>query len=120
MLDHEMHIWNFWMEAVNWVELTVEAMKTVTMVISFELHLEQISNFGEALFPSHLQGGFYVNCVPDSSWILCGEVFKVTWSEDLSDKCAAVIYVWNKELYINVRFNQTIRLIIFQNIQRHI
>ena len=69
-------------------------MKTVTMDISFELqHLKQISEFSKALFPSHLQGGYSVNCVPNGSWVLCGEVFKTTWSEELSDKCAAVIYV---------------------------
>ena len=106
------------------VELAVEArllMKTVTMDISFELqHLEQISGFSEALLPSHLQGGYHVSCVPDGSWVLCGEVFKATWSEELSDKCAAVIYVWNKELHIDVRLNQIMRLIILWNIQRHI
>ena len=106
------------------VELAVEArflMKTVTMDISFELqHLEQISKFSEALFPSYLQGGYRVNCVPDGSWVLCGEVLKALWSEELSDKCAAVIYTWNKELHINVRLNQTMRLIILWNIQRHI
>ena len=47
--------------------------------------------------------GYHVNCVLDSSWVHCGEVLKATWSEELSDKCAAVIYVWNKELHINVR-----------------
>ena len=79
------------------VELTVEErllMKTVTMDILFELqHLKQILGFSEALFPSHLQGGYSVNCVPNGSWVLCGEVFKATWSKELSDKCAAVIYV---------------------------
>ena len=92
-------------------------MKTVTMDISFELqHLEQTSRFSKALFPSHLQGGYHVICIPDGSWVLCGEVLKATWSEGLSDKCAAVIYVWNKELHINVRLNQTMRLIILRNI----
>ena len=106
------------------VEFAVEVrflMKTVTMDISFKLqHVEQISEFSEALFPSHLQAGYCVNCVPGGSWVLCGEVFKVTWSEELSDKCAAVIYVWNKELHTNVRLNQTMRLIILRNTQRHI
>ena len=75
------------------------------MDILFKLqHLEQISEFGEALFPSHLQAGYHVICVPDGSWIHCGEVFKATRSEELSDKCA-VIYVWNKELHINMRLN---------------
>ena len=63
------------------------------------------------MFPSHLQGGYCVNCVPDGSWVHCSEVFKATWSEELSDKRTAVIYVWNKELHINVRLNQTVRLI---------
>ena len=103
------------------VELAVAArllMKTVTMDISFELqHLEQISEFSEAMFPSHLQGGYCVNCVPDGNWVLCGEVLKAMWLKELSDKCAAVIYVWNKELHINARLNQTMRLIILQNIQ---
>ena len=50
-------------------------MKTVTMDISFELqHLEQISEFSEALFPSHLENGYCVKCVPNGSWVLCGEV----------------------------------------------
>ena len=53
------------------VELAVEArllMKTVTMDSSFELqHLEQISEFSETSFPSHLQGGYHINCVPDGS-----------------------------------------------------
>ena len=89
-------------------------MKTATMDIPFELqHLEQISEFNKALLPYHLQAGYYVNCVPDGSWIHCGEVFKATWSEELSDKCIAVIYVWNKEMHINVRLNQIMRLIIF-------
>ena len=38
-------------------------MKTVTMDISFKLqHLEQISEFSEAIFLSHLQGVYCVNC----------------------------------------------------------
>ena len=64
------------------VELAVEVrllMKTVTMDISFELqHIEQTSKFSEALFPSHLQGVYRVNCVPVGSWVLCGEVLKAT------------------------------------------
>ena len=55
------------------VELAVEVrllMKTVTMDISFELqHLEQISEFSEALFTSHLQAGYHVNCVLNGSWV---------------------------------------------------
>ena len=39
------------------------------------------------------------------SWILCGKVFKAMWSEELSDKFATIIYVWNKELHINMRLN---------------
>ena len=71
------------------------------------------------LFPSHLQAGYHVNYVPDGSWVHCGEVLKATWSGELSGKCtcAAVIYVWNKELHINVRLNQTVRLITLQKIQ---
>ena len=42
---------------------------------------------------------------------------KAMWSGELSEKCAAVIYVWIKELHINVRLNQTVRLMILQNIQ---
>ena len=102
------------------VELAVEArllMKTVTMDISLELqHLKQISEFSEA----DLQGGYHVNCVPDGSWVLCGEVLKAMWSEQLSDKCAVFINVWNKELHINVRLNQIMRLIILRNTQQHI
>ena len=76
-------------------------MKTATMYIPFELqHLKQISEFSEALFSSHLQAGYHVNCAPNGSWIHCSEVFKVIWSKELSDKCAAVTYVWNKELHI--------------------
>ena len=57
----------------------------------------------EALFPSYLQADYHVNCLPNGSQVHCGEVLQATWSGDLSDKCAAVIYVWNKELQINVR-----------------
>ena len=47
-------------------------MKRVTVDILFELqHLEQISEFSEALFPSHLQAEYHVNCVPDGSWVHC-------------------------------------------------
>ena len=54
-------------------------MKTATMDIPFELqHLEQISEFSEALFPSHLQAGYHVNSVPDGSWVHCGEAYKAT------------------------------------------
>ena len=69
---------------------------------------------------SSCEGGYHVNCVSDGRWVLCDEVFKATWSEELSDKCAAVIYVWNKELHSKVRLNQTMRLIILQNIQQDI
>ena len=94
-------------------------MNTVTMDILFKLQrLEQISEVSEALFPSFLQAGYHVNCVPDGSWVYCGEVLKATWSGELSDKCAGVIFVWNKELHFNVRLNQTMTLIILQNIQR--
>ena len=69
-------------------------MKTISTDIKFELqHLEEISEFSDALFPSHLQAGYRVNCVPEGSWVLCGEVFKATWSEELSDRCAAVVHV---------------------------
>ena len=88
-------------------------MKTATMNIPFELqHLQQISEFSEALFSSLLQAGYYVNYVSDGIWVHCGEVLKATWSGELSDKCAAVIYVQNKGLQVNVRFNQIVRLII--------
>ena len=107
------------------VELAAQArllMKTVTVDISFKLqHLKHISEFSEALFPTHLQNGHCVNCVPNGSWVLCSEVFKAKGSEEeSSDKCAAVIYAWNKELHINVRLNQDMRLIILRNIHWHI
>ena len=54
----------------------------------------------------------------NSSWVCCDEVFKATLSGELNDKCAAVIYVWNKKLHINVKLNQTKILIILQYIQR--
>ena len=92
-------------------------MKTVAMDIPFKLHLEQISEFTEALFPSCLQAGYHVNCVLNGSLVHCGEFVKATWSGVLSDKCAAVINVWNKELYINVILNQTVKLTILWNIQ---
>ena len=57
------------------------------------------SEFSEALFPSYLQAGYHINCVPDVSWVYCNEVFKATWPEELSDKCVAVICVCNKELH---------------------
>ena len=102
------------------VEPAVEArllMKTVTMDILSVLHLKQISEFSETLFPTQLQGNYHVNCVTDGSWVLCGEIFKAKGSEESSDKCAAVIYVWNKELHINVRLNQIMRLISLWNIR---
>ena len=70
-------------------------MNTVTMDILFKLqHFEQISEVSEVLFPSCLQAGYHVNCVPDgSSWVYCGEVLKATWSGELSGKCAGVIFV---------------------------
>ena len=74
-------------------------MKTGTMDIPFELqHLKYLSKFSEALFSSCLQAGYHVNCVPDGSWIHYGEVLKATWSGQLSDKCATVIYVRNCRL----------------------
>ena len=45
-------------------------------------------------------------------------MLKAMQSDELNDKCAAVIYVWNKELHINVRVNQTMRLMIVWSIQR--
>ena len=98
----------------------VFAMKSATVDIPFELqYLEQISEFSEAC---HLATSWYlrqadINCVPNSSWVCCDEVFKATWSGELSDKCAAVIYVWNKKLHINVKLNQIKILIILQYIQ---
>ena len=77
------------------------SMKTTIKDIPFELqHLEYISEFSKTLFPSLLQAGYYVNCVPDGSWVHSGEVPNAMWSGELSAKCAAVIYVWNKELCI--------------------
>ena len=63
------------------VGLAVEVRLLMKTITSFELpvqHLKQISEFSEALFPSHLQGGYCVICVPDGSWVLCGEVLKAT------------------------------------------
>ena len=86
VLDHRMHIWNFKIKAV---ELAIEARllnENSHHGYSIQLqHHEQISEFSEALFPSHLQACYSVNCVPDGSWVYCGEVFKVTQSEELSD-----------------------------------
>ena len=76
------------------VELTVEArlLITATMDIPFELqYLGYISEFSEALFPSHLQASYHVNSVPDSSRVHCSEVLKATWPGKSSDKCAADI-----------------------------
>ena len=83
-------------------------MKTATINIPFELQhfTVQISEFSEALFLSHLQAGYHVNSVPDGSWVHCGEVLKAMWSGELSDKCAAVIHIWNKELCINMRLTK--------------
>ena len=81
-------------------------MKTATMDIPFELqYLKQISELSEALFPSCLQAGYHVNCVPGGSWVHCGEVPKAMQSGELSYKCRLVIYVWYKELCINVKPN---------------
>ena len=94
-------------------------MKTATMDIQFELqHLKQISEFNEALFPYHLQAGYHVNCVLDGGWVHCGNILKSKWSGEIniSDKCEVVTYVWNKDLHINVRVRQTVRL--KQSIQR--
>ena len=83
-------------------------MNPATIDIPFKLrHFEQISEFNEGLFPSCLQAGYHVNCVLNGSYVHCGEVPKATWSGEISDKCASVIYVWNKELCINVKLNQT-------------
>ena len=96
-----MHTWNFKMEAV---ELAIKArLLNENSHHGYSIwikHLKQISEFSETLFPSHSQAGYHDNCVPYGSWVHYGEVFKATWSEELSDKCAVVIYVWNKELYI--------------------
>ena len=34
-----------------------------------------------------------LSIVPDGSWVHCGKVLKVTWSGELSGKCAAIDYV---------------------------
>ena len=44
------------------------------------------------MFTSYLQANCRVNCVPDSSWVHCGGVLKATWSGELSDKCATVVF----------------------------
>ena len=84
-------------------------MKTAPcMDISFKLqHLEQISEFTEALFPSHLQGGYRVNCVSDGSQVPCGEAFKTTWSEEVTTISVQQLSMsgQNKELHINVRLH---------------
>ena len=69
-------------------------MKTVIIDILFELqHLEQVSELSEALFlPIYRLAIVSIYCVFDGSCVLCGEVFKAIWSEELNDKCAAVIY----------------------------
>ena len=78
-------------------------MKITTIDILFELrHLKQISEFTEALFPTYLQTGFSINCVPNGNWVHCGEVLKATWLGELSDKCAAVIYVYPSILSITI------------------
>ena len=78
-------------------------MNAATMDIPFKLrHFEQISEFSEGLFPSFLQAGYHVNCVLNGSWVHYGEVPKATWSGELSYKCRLVIYVWYKELCVNV------------------
>ena len=70
-------------------------MKTTTIDIPFELrHLKWISEFTEALFPTYLQTGFSINCMPNGNWVCCGEVLKATWLGELSDKCTAVIFVY--------------------------
>ena len=65
-----------------------------------------------------LQAGYHVNCVPDGSWVHCGEALKATWSGESSDKCAAVIYVYYNTGIRKCTLNQTMRLIILQNIQQ--
>ena len=96
-------------------------METATTSTPFELqYLEYVAEFSETLFPSCLQSNCHVNCMLDGSWVHCTEVLKVMWSGELSDKCITVsFYVYNnmRILHINVRLNQTIRLMIFQNIQ---
>ena len=75
------------------VELAVEArllMKRVTIWICHSSYNTSRSRFQSLVKPCFLQGGYSVNCVPNGSWVLCGEVFK---SEELNDKCATVFYV---------------------------
>ena len=89
-----MHIWKFKIEAVEFA-IDARLLKTATMDIPFQLHhLKQLSELSESLFPSHLQAGYHVNCVPNDNWVHCGEVFKETWSEEISDKCAVVIIIY--------------------------
>ena len=71
--QHKLLIWNFKMEAVELKQGFL--MKIATIDIPFDLqHLKQSSEFREALFSSHLQAGYHVYCVPDDSWVHCGEV----------------------------------------------
>ena len=59
------------------------------------------------MVPSYLQANCRVNCVPDSRHVYCGRVLKATWSGELSDKCAIVVfglhvYYITVIVYINV------------------
>ena len=83
-------------------------MKTATIDIPFELQYftVYISELSKALFLPHLQAGYHVNSVSDGSWVHCGEVLKAMWSGQLSNKCEAVIYIWNKELRNNIRLTK--------------
>ena len=44
------------------------------------------------MFPSYLHANCHVNYIPDSSWVHCGGVLKATWSGELSDNCAIVVF----------------------------
>ena len=65
-MAHKMNIWNFKMEVVELaVEVRLLNENSHNGYIPFKLqHLEQISEFSEALSPSHLQAGYHLNCVP--------------------------------------------------------
>ena len=78
------------------VELTVETRLLAENSHNGQ-HLEQVLGFGEALFLSHLNAGYHVNCVPNGSWVHCGDILNATQSGKLNDNCATVIYIQNKE-----------------------
>ena len=62
------------------------------LVVKERFFNENSHNGHSILFPSRLQANCPVNCMLDSSQVQCGEIYKATWSEDLSDKCATVVF----------------------------